>query len=267
MAKKYIGSLEEPYFSVEMKRQVWFRTDLGYHATKNRLLQHFRSSIVGDMRDNRGRLTFQLKDFKDVTIQVTNRGKLGITYPEQMNYQLLLPQLKNLLVRPDGTQAEIIGRSRELFGSVEEGKVAETVKHLWQILFRPPTPKEIAVETGITPEVAEKLAYKTAKKTGWFHPSHELINECTEKLGEVLVCAARMRDGKPDDWHELYEDEDGPQIKKEAERVLKKFPNILPQLTEDGEDVACWPPEAIKRLGKEYKPKDRSSPELWVVPR
>jgi len=148
----------------------------------------------------------------------------------------------------------------------EEVKVAETVKRLWQILFRPPTPKEIAVETGITPEVAEKLAYKTAKKTGWFHPSHELINERTGKLGEVLVCAARMRDGKPDDWHELYKDEDGPQIKKEAERFLKKFPNILPQLTEDGEKV-WWPPEAIKRLGKEYEPKDRSSPKLWVVPR
>jgi len=26
-----------------------------------------------------------------------------------------------------------------------------------------------------------------------------------------------MRDGKPEDWHELYEDEDGPQIRKEAE--------------------------------------------------
>jgi len=29
-------------------------------------------------------------------------------------------------------------------------------------------------------------------------------------LGGVLVCAARMRDGKPEDWHELYEDKDGP---------------------------------------------------------
>jgi len=59
-------------------------------------------------------------------------------------------------------------------------------------------------------------------------------------LGEVLVCAARMRDGKPEDWHELYEDEDGPQIKKEAEWFLKKFPNMLPRLTEDGEKV--WLP-------------------------
>jgi len=54
-----------------------------------------------------------------------------------------------------------------------------------------------------------------------------------------------MRDGKPEDWHELYEDEDGPQIRKEAEWFLKKFPNMLPRLTEDGEKV--WlPPEAIK---------------------
>jgi len=29
-------------------------------------------------------------------------------------------------------------------------------------------------------------------------------------LGEVFVCATRMRDGKPEDWHELYEDEDSP---------------------------------------------------------
>lgn len=62
----------------------------------------------------------------------------------------------------------------------------------------------------------------------------------TVYLGEVLVCAARMRDGKPEDWHELYEDEDGPQIKKEAEWFLKKFPNMLPRLTEDGEKV--WLP-------------------------
>ena len=62
----------------------------------------------------------------------------------------------------------------------------------------------------------------------------------TVHLGEVLVCAARMGDGKPEDWHELYEDEDGPQIKKEAEWFLKKFPNMLPRLTEDGEKV--WLP-------------------------
>jgi len=64
-------------------------------------------------------------------------------------------------------------------------------------------------------------------------------------LGEVLGCVVKMRDGKPEDWHELYEDEDGPQIKKEAEWFLKKFPNMLLRLTEDGEKV--WlPPEAIK---------------------
>jgi hypothetical protein len=85
-------------------------------------------------------------------------------------------------------------------------------------------------------------------------------------LGEVLVCAARMRDGKPDDWYELYEHEDGRHIKKEAERFLKKFPNMLPRLTEDGEKI-WWPPEAIKRLRKEFKSRDRSTPELWVVPR
>jgi len=32
----------------------------------------------------------------------------------------------------------------------------------------------------------------------------------TVYLGEVLVCSVRMRDGKPEGGHELYEDEDSP---------------------------------------------------------
>jgi len=60
------------------------------------------------MQDWTGRLTFHLKDFKDVTIQITTRAKLGITYPEEVGYEKPLKCLKLLLVTADGRPAKII---------------------------------------------------------------------------------------------------------------------------------------------------------------
>ena len=78
-----------------MKWQVWFQTDLGYNATKTKL----RSSgmIVGDSRSSKGRLTFYLKDFKDITFQITTKGKLGIYYPEEIDYKKIVEQIKPLI--------------------------------------------------------------------------------------------------------------------------------------------------------------------------
>jgi len=128
---------------------------------------------------------------------------------------------------------------------------------------------EIAVETGITPEGAEKLAYKLAAQTGWFNPKPELIRDAREKLGEVLVCAARMRDGKvrEDGKSEDFRYEDDIMVVEEAKRFLKTHPNLLPKLAEDGESVVSWSSEALKFLGEDYKPKERAEPHLWVVRR
>jgi hypothetical protein len=98
-----------------MKRQVWFETDLGYAATKDKL---FESKIIlaDPEADYSGRLTFHLKNLKDFTVQITTKGKLGITYPETSNYDVVLEQLKPYLVKADNTPAKIISiiKSSEL---------------------------------------------------------------------------------------------------------------------------------------------------------
>jgi hypothetical protein len=86
-----------------MKRVVWFLTDLGFEATRQQLLKQ-RGDIIGDMELYKGAiLTFYFKDLKDYTVQITNKGKLGISYPESANYQIVLEKLKPLLVRPEGS--------------------------------------------------------------------------------------------------------------------------------------------------------------------
>jgi predicted transcriptional regulator len=135
-----------------------------------------------------------------------------------------------------------------------EAEVVETLERWRRISFRNPLPAEIAVEVGITPEAAEKLAYKCARQTGWFSPGPELIQESREKLGEILVYAARLRAGEAKDY--CYGRDRG--IVKEAKRFLKEHPKMVPKRpkVESGE-IFDWPPEALKYLGQLYKPKGR----------
>ncbi len=52
-----------------------------------------------------------------------------------------------------------------------------------------------------------------------------------------------------------------------AKRFLKECPELLPSLTSSGESVMLpWPAEALKHLGKDYRPKDRNIPFVAVVP-
>lgn len=85
-----------------MKFQVWFETDLGYAATKYKLLKS--SEFIGDPSgDNCGRLTFHLKGLKDFTLQITTKGKVCISYPENSDYTIIIERLKPFLVKPDGS--------------------------------------------------------------------------------------------------------------------------------------------------------------------
>lgn len=47
---------------------------------------------------------------KDFTIQITTKGKVGITYPEKSNYNVVLEQLKPYLVKAESTSAKIVSR-------------------------------------------------------------------------------------------------------------------------------------------------------------
>lgn len=134
-----------------------------------------------------------------------------------------------------------------------EETVIQAIKKWKEVALRDPTPKEIADEVGIPFLKVEALAHKTKRKTGWSMPNQAIIESATEKLGEVLVCAARIRDGKISSFDYKQDSE----IIEEARVYLKKHPEMLPKLDEDGKHVVSWPLTALKYLGKIYKPKDR----------
>jgi len=102
----YKGGLEIPLLSVTLKNSTWFQTDLGYAATKEKLLQSRQNVLFDPEADYQGRLHFHLKNFKDVTFQITTNSKLGIYYPKETTYEPFLEQLKPYLLRPDNTSAK-----------------------------------------------------------------------------------------------------------------------------------------------------------------
>ena len=135
-------------------------------------------------------------------------------------------------------------------------EVIKAVGRWHSVAFRYPTVDEVAAEVGMIPEETKRLVYGTKAKTGWFPHTPEMVEEAREKLGEALVCATRMKEGKTSNWREMYSDD--PEIVREGERFLKEHPTMLPKLSKDGMQVISWPTETLKYLGKEYQPKDRS---------
>jgi len=94
-----------------MKKKIWFQTDLGYEATKQRLIE--QKDFFADMEGYKGILTFYLKNMKDFTIQITTKGKLGIFYPGTANYEIVLEKLKNILVKADGSPTQKLEKIEE----------------------------------------------------------------------------------------------------------------------------------------------------------
>jgi len=127
-----MSPLSPPIFRTEMKRVVWFETDLGFEATRQQLLKQ-RNIIIGDMETYKGMLTFYVKDLKDYTVQITTKGKLGISYPESANYQTVLEKLKPLLVRADGSPIRKLEQIKDFEASKSEEKQVETVKKTKQL--------------------------------------------------------------------------------------------------------------------------------------
>ena len=150
---------------------------------------------------------------------------------------------------------------------VKAGQIIGAIEGLKIPLLRMPTVDEIAIEAGIPPIEAEHLVYKLAAQTGWFKPTPELIHNPRRQLGEVLVCAARIRqnfvteDGKSEKFD--YDEDAG--IVEEAKRFLRDYPQLLPKLTDDGEKVNAWSQEALRFLGDNYVPEDRNIPYFGVA--
>lgn len=142
-----------------------------------------------------------------------------------------------------------------------EEQVIEAIDRLKNLAFRYPIIEEVAAEVAKTPEEAKRLIYKTVDRTGWFAPNKGIVESARERLGEVLVCAARIRDMKPSDLEKVYRND--PEILREARRFLEQNPEMLPRLSENVMKVISWPHEAIKYLKKPYEPKPR--PALFFL--
>jgi hypothetical protein len=148
---------------------------------------------------------------------------------------------------------------------VKAGQIIGAIERLKLLLLRMPTVDETAVEAGITPQEAVHLVYKLAAQTGWFNPTPELIHNARRQLGEVLVCAARIRQKFVTDYgkSEKFDYDEDAEIVEEAKRFLSDYPRLLPKLTVDGEKVIVWSQEALRFLGDNYVPEDRNNTIFW----
>jgi len=163
--KNYIGSLKGPYFSVEMKRnQKWFQTDLGYRATIEKLR---KLQVAG--YHYKGRYTFWLEGLKDVTFQITTKGKLSVTYPENMDYRFILEKVKPHLVKADGSSAKILKEipiHKKAPNSEIERKIDAELKRCAERHITLVGLEWLANQVGECPERIKEFVYKVAKKYG-----------------------------------------------------------------------------------------------------
>ena len=98
-------------------------------------------------------------------------------------------------------------------------------------------------------------------------PNEGIIESARKKLGEILVCATRIRDLGLSKLKENFSYEEDVEIMEKADAFLKKHPEMLPKLAKNEDDIASWPSEVLKYLGKGHKPKDRRKPHLAAVHR
>ena len=202
---------------------------------------------------------------KDGVLFVTKRLMEGPAYPRDLQRDFgfsrgTIRYHLNRLVKYEF--AKQLKDKRYAFIDYVDGQeeVIKAVGRWRRVAYRYPTVDEVAADVGMVPEETKRLVYGTKAKTGWFLPMPEMVEEASEKLGEALVCAARMKEGKPSNWAEMYSDD--PETVREGERFLKEHPTMLPKLSKDGMRVALWPPETLKYLGTEYQPRDRRIPSL-----
>ena len=81
-----------------------------------------------------------------------------------------------------------------------------------------------------------------------------------ERLGEVLVCAARIRDLGLAQMNEDFDYDNEPEIVTAANAFLQKRPDLVPRLANDDVRETVWSPEALKYLGGKHQPKERGRP-------
>ena len=167
-----------------MKKQIWFQTDLGYEATRQKLVQ--QKTVIGDMQPSKGRLTFYFKDMKDFTVQITTQGKLGIFYPETSDYNMVLEKLQPYLVKADGSQAKILREiriSKKKLSTEEKSSTEKSKFSFWEWLKDRSERKRLEESRCFKPEylpLVESI-YKEFE-LAWLKPFIEHDKELEKKL-------------------------------------------------------------------------------------
>jgi len=207
---------------------------------------------------------------KDAVCLIMKRLVEGPAYPRDLREELELSRSAITYHVGRLVKYKIAKKLRDnkyAFISYVDGEeaVVQAVKRWKNVAFRYPYPQEIADETGLSLEEAERLARKTRDRTGWTMPNKAIKQYASEKLGEVLVCAARLMHERFSDRKDLeYMYRDDPETMAEAECFRKEHPEMLPKLESNGIEVASWPLVALKYLGKRYKPKHRHTPPVII---
>ncbi len=225
-------------------------------------MSHYEKAVLDLLKDGP-------KQRKWLLIQlcplVMSKKKLQKTLNELKNSGKAVGVSRQIEGRRWGTWYMLPGQ--EYLLDVDSGRIVGAIKRLKMVLLRMPTVDEIAVEAGITPVEAEKLVYKLATQIGWFNPTPELIRDARVKLGEALVCAARIRDkhvaedGKSED----FDYDESADVVEEAKRFLKEYACLLPSLSDDGDTVVSWPSRALRFLGENYTPGGRGRPYVGIA--
>jgi DNA-binding transcriptional ArsR family regulator len=195
---------------------------------------------------------------RDAHLRIMRRLVKGPVYPRDLQKELKLSRgtvNHHLGLFLEHELAKKLKDKRYAFITYLDGEeaVIRVIEKWKNVAFRYPTSEEIANEVGIPLQDAETLARKTKAKTAWSMPNQAILSSSTEKLGEILVCAARVRDGKLSS----FDYEQDSEIIEEAKIYLKKHTKMLPKLDGNGQRVISWSSTALKYLGRIYKPKDR----------
>lgn len=132
-----------------------------------------------------------------MTIQVTTKGKLSITYPKEIDYKIILQELLPHLVKADRTSAEITGiikTQSEPKGKLRyEQKLKKAIKSLRFDFMRDPTILEIAYDVGETPEAIRETVFKLSPISGWREPSEKEIADAKGKVKRVYELGSVFR--------------------------------------------------------------------------
>jgi len=147
------------------------------------------------MKDSKGRLDFSFVDLKDVTFQVTTKGKLGVYYPESLSVRKCLQKVEDLLVKPDGEAANIIEKIYEFSASTRNKVVIVKVSIVRSCVVIPKVVSfevEASLKNNLkTSVIVEKASIKT--------DGPPIINEMWESIpaGEtrrisLIPCSSRL---------------------------------------------------------------------------